>query len=382
MKKTMQNLGVFLLAAVLLAGGAAAVEPPPETSAASAILMEADGGTVLYESNADAQMLIASTTKIMTALVVLEQCSPDEPVTVSAVHTAVEGSSMYLQPGQTCTVEELLYGLMLVSGNDAALALAEHTSGSVEGFAALMNEKAAALGCENTAFVNPHGLNAEGHYSSARDLARIMAAAMENERFCSIAGAKTYTFGEQTYRNHNRLLWSCDGVIAGKTGYTMAAGRTLVSCAERNGMRLVCVTLGDPDDWVDHAALYDWGFANYRPLRFERGEVQARLPVISGLQQEAAVVLEEDAGLAVPIGTDYGVHLEAPAFVFAGIREGQYAGWLVVTCEGKELGRMKLVYAETIEMNENAALTGWERVGRLWRLANCCDVLCTHSGNK
>ena len=374
MRQTIRQMGVLLLAAVSLAGSVSAIEAAPETSASAVMLMEADGGTVLYESTADAKMLIASTTKIMTALVVLEQCSPDEVVTVSAANTAVEGSSMYLQPGKAYTVEELLYGLMLVSGNDAALALAEHTAGSVEAFAALMNDKAAALGCENTSFANPHGLNADGHYSSARDLARIMAEAMENEEFRTITGTRSYTLGTQSYINHNRLLWSCDGVIGGKTGYTMAAGRTLVTCAERNGMRLICVTLGDPDDWTDHAALYDWGFANYQPLRFAADEVQTRLPVVSGTERDVAVVLAEDAGLALPVGTDYGVHLEVPAFVFAGIREGQHAGWLVVTCGGEEQSRMKLVYADAVEIDENAALTGWERAGRLWRLANCCEI--------
>lgn len=376
MKQTIQRMGIFLCAVLLLAGSlsAAAVENAPETSAAAVVLMEAEGGTVLYESNADAQMLIASTTKIMTALVVLERCSPDELVTVSAANTAVEGSSMYLQAGKAYTVEELLYGMMLVSGNDAALALAEHTAGSVETFAALMNEKAAALGCENTSFANPHGLNADGHYSSARDLARIMAEAMENERFRTITGTRSYTLGMQSYINHNRLLWSCDGVIGGKTGYTMAAGRTLVTCAERSGMRLICVTLGDPDDWTDHAALYDWGFANYQPLRFAAGEVRTQLPVISGTEPEVAVALAEDAGIVLPAGADYGVHLEMPPFVFAGIRKGQHAGWMVITCGGEERGRIQLVYADAVEIDENAALTGWERVGRLWRLANCAEI--------
>ena len=369
MKEKIRRLGIFLLSVIVLTGTVQAVEAAPLTSANAVMLMEAESGTVLYESNADAQMLIASTTKIMTALVVLEQCSSDEIVTVSATNTAVEGSSMYLQPGKAYTVEELLYGLLLVSGNDAALALAEHTAGSVEAFAALMNEKAAALHCTNTAFVNPHGLNADGHYSSARDLALIMAAAMKNEEFRKITGTKNYTLGTQTYINHNRLLWSCDGVIGGKTGYTIAAGRTLVSCAERNGMRLICVTLSDPDDWKDHAALYDWGFRNYTQVQFSAGETCAQLPVISGTSSEVAIAFAEDCSLVLPAGTEYSTSLELPAFVFAGVRRGQCAGWMVFTGNGAELGRAKLVYASDADVNENAALTGWERTGRLWRLA-------------
>ncbi|MGI6012801.1 MAG: D-alanyl-D-alanine carboxypeptidase family protein [Oscillospiraceae bacterium] len=369
MRNRIRQLGLALFAVMILMQSAMALESAPSTSAGAVMLMEADSGTVLYEANADAQMLIASTTKIMTALVVLEQCSPDEMVTVSASNTAVEGSSMYLQPGKAYTVEELLYGLLLVSGNDAALALAEHTAGSVEAFAALMNEKAAKIGCKNTAFVNPHGLNADGHYSSARDLAMIMAEAMKNEEFRMITGTKNYTLGTQTYINHNRLLWSCDGVIGGKTGYTIAAGRTLVSCAERDGMQLICVTLGDPDDWKDHTALYDWGFSNYQHLQFSANETYAQLPVISGTSSEVAVTLAEDCGLVLPASAEYSMILELPAFVFAGLHRGQYAGWLVVTSAGEEIGRAKLIYAEDAAIDENVALTGWERTGRLWRLA-------------
>ena len=166
---------------------------------------------------------------------------------------------MYLKPGETVRVEELLYGLLLCSGNDAALALTE-CAGGPEPFVALMNEKAAALGMTHTSFANPNGLDAEGHYSTARDMAVLAAAAMEEPTFRRICSSRAVTIGQRTMENHNRLLRQVEGCVGLKTGYTKAAGRTLVSCAERDGCRLIAVTLRDGDDWADHAALYEYGF--------------------------------------------------------------------------------------------------------------------------
>lgn len=229
-----------------------------QLSAAAAILMDADSGEVLYEKDAARRMRIASTTKIMTALVVLEQASLDDTITVTQAHMA-EGSSMYLKPGETVRVEELLYGLLLCSGNDAALALTECAGGAAP-FVALMNEKAAALGMAHTSFANPNGLDAEGHYSTARDMAVLAAAAMDDPTFRRLCSSRCVTIGSRTMENHNRLLRQVEGCVGLKTGYTKAAGRTLVSCAERNGCRLIVVTLRDGDDWADHAALYEYGF--------------------------------------------------------------------------------------------------------------------------
>ena len=240
-----------------------AVAEAVEVSATAAVLLDADTGQVLYEKNGDEQMLIASTTKIMTALVVLEQAGLDDTVTVTRDHMA-EGSSMYLKPGETVRVEELLYGLLLCSGNDAALALTE-CAGGLEPFVALMNEKAAALGMTHTSFANPNGLDAEGHYSTARDMAVLAAAAMEEPTFRRICSSRAVTIGQRTMENHNRLLRQVEGCIGLKTGYTKAAGRTLVSCAERCGCRLIAVTLRDSDDWADHAALYEYGFCLTAP---------------------------------------------------------------------------------------------------------------------
>lgn len=242
-----------------------AVAEALEVSATAAVLMDADMGQVLYEKNGDRQMLIASTTKIMTALVVLEHAAPDDVITVTPNHMA-EGSSMYLRAGETVRVEELLYGLLLCSGNDAALALTE-CAGGLTPFVALMNEKASALGMAHTSFANPNGLDADGHYSTARDMAVLAAAAVENPTFRRICSSRSVTIGQRTMENHNRLLRQVEGCVGLKTGYTRAAGRTLVSCTERDGCRLVAVTLQDGNDWADHAALYDYGFRLTAPRR-------------------------------------------------------------------------------------------------------------------
>ncbi len=259
---------VLLLCTVLILVGAEPCRAEEiSTSAVAAILMDADTGEVLYEKNAHRQMLIASTTKILTALVALEQGSLQQEITVTAEHM-VEGSSMYLKVGETVTVEQLLYGLLLCSGNDAALALADACCGSVEAFVAEMNRKAQQIGMDNSSFANPNGLDAEGHYSTAHDMARLAAVAAVDPTFVRLCSTIQVSTAGRTMSNHNRLLRSVPGCIGMKTGYTMAAGRTLVTCAVRNGRTLVAVTLHDGDDWADHTALYEYGF---RKINDEEG---------------------------------------------------------------------------------------------------------------
>ena len=170
---------------------------------------------------------------------------------------------MYLREGEKLSVRELLYGLLLHSGNDAATALACHIAGSEAEFARLMNEKAAELGMENSSFENPHGLDGEARHASARDMALLTAAALDNALFCEIVATKEISLAGRSFKNHNKLLWNCEGVIGVKTGYTKAAGRTLVSACAREGSTLICVTLCDGDDWNDHSRLYDWAFENF-----------------------------------------------------------------------------------------------------------------------
>ncbi len=337
-------------------------------SAKAAILMHADSGRVLYEKNADERMLIASTTKIMTAIVVLEHCELDDLVEVDSRSAGIEGSSMYLKAGESYTVEDLLYGLLLVSGNDAASALALHVADSMEEFAELMNAKAAELGLTESSFKNAHGLDEEGHYSTARDMAKLAAYCIGNEDFARIAGTVSHTVGEQTLVNHNRLLREYDGCLGLKTGYTMAAGRTLVTCAERDGARYVCVTLNDPDDWDDHKALYDWAFANYSFAEVIPAGLSYEVPLISGAEMTAPAETEGAAYALIQNGESYDMELELPAFAFAPISEGERAGRAVACSDGQEIASVRIVYSEDVEMDRELKLTPGERFLRFWVL--------------
>ena len=337
-------------------------------SAKAAMLMHADSGRVLYEKNADEHMLIASTTKIMTAIVVLEHCELDDLVEVDSRSAGIEGSSMYLKAGESYTVEDLLYGLLLVSGNDAASALALHVADSMEEFAELMNAKAAELGMTESSFKNAHGLDEEGHYSTARDMAKLAAYCMGNEDFARIAGTVSHTVGEQTLVNHNRLLREYDGCLGLKTGYTMAAGRTLVTCAERDGARYVCVTLNDPDDWDDHKALYDWAFANYSFAEVIPAGLSYEVPLISGAEMTAPAETEGAAYALIQNGESYDMELELPAFAFAPISEGERAGRAVACSDGQEIASVRIVYSEDVEVDRELKLTPGERFLRFWVL--------------
>lgn len=251
--------------------------PKPHISASNAVLLEANSKRVLYEKESDKQVPIASITKVMTAIVAIEYGQLDDVVSVSERAIQTEGSSIYLKKGEKMTLEDLLYGLMLRSGNDAANAIAEHIGGSIEGFVHLMNEKAAYIGMTRTNFMNPHGLDDENHYSTAYDIAILMSYAMENDIFQTVSSTKSYMSSNRTYawHNKNKLLTSlyeyCNG---GKTGFTRRAGRTLVTTAQKNEMDLIAVTLNAPDDWNDHIALYEWGYLTYELIQLERERKQ------------------------------------------------------------------------------------------------------------
>ena len=319
----------------------------PGVSAHSAIVMHS-GGQVVFEKNADEKMLIASTTKIMTALVVLENCALDEMVEILPEYCGTEGSSMYLKPGDSYTVLELLQGLLLVSGNDAAVALACHTAGDLDSFVALMNAKVFALGMENSSFANPHGLDTEGHYSTARDMAKLMCACMENGDFAQITATKSCTVGGQTLYNHNKLLSGCQGCIGGKTGYTESAGRCLVSCTERDGTRYVCVTLSAPDDWNDHKKLYHWAFAHYTNRSIIDESVGFDIPVLSGARETVRAVPERELSLFLPTDTELVLLAEMPRFTFAPVKQGEAAGRILVLQDDRLLAEIRLIYEESV----------------------------------
>ena len=317
-------------------------------SAESAVLMEAETGRVLWEQDARTPRLIASVTKLMTALVALESGHGlEETVTVAPEWAGVEGSSIYLQPGEEITLEALLYGLLLQSGNDAAAAVAGFCGGSQEAFVAAMNWKAAELGMAGTRFENPSGLDGEDHRSTAYDLALLARACLENETLAGMVSAKSVTFGTRTFTNHNKLLWRYEGCVGLKTGYTQAAGRTLVSAAEREGMTLICVTLDAPDDWSDHAALLDLGFARYRVERCAAaGEALCRLPVEGSLAPFCPVTAAGEAALCLAEGerAQRVLRLSAPA-LSAPVPAGTPVGEVLWLLEGEVLARAPLVTA-------------------------------------
>ena len=220
-------------------------------------------GTVLQACNADAALPMASTTKIMTALLICEDCDLDRVVTVPDCAVGVEGSSIYLKKGEEIDVRDLLYGLMLRSGNDSATALAVIHSGSVDKFTDDMNARARELGAMSTHFTNPSGLPDDDHYTTARDLCAIARAAMQNVIFRKVVGTKNWNGAYRSYSNKNKMLYNYDGATGVKTGYTMKAGRCLVSSAMRDGMEIVTVVLNEYDMYGKSAALLDYGFENY-----------------------------------------------------------------------------------------------------------------------
>lgn len=260
-------LGMLCLQQV---GLAANNQAPPPTSAETAALIDVQSGRILLEKDSDKRMRIASLTKIMTAIVAIEQGNINDIVTVSKNAYRKEGSSIYLKLGEKIKMEDLLYGLMLRSGNDAAVAIAEHVGGSVEGFARLMNEKAAYIGMANSHFTNPHGLDdSKDHYSTAADMARLTAYALKNPVFKKIVSTQVTTIsneGEKWDRklaNKNKMLRIYQGADGVKTGYTKLAKRCLASSATRNGQQLAIVVLNDSRDWDDSMKWMDYGFANY-----------------------------------------------------------------------------------------------------------------------
>ena len=327
------------------------------TSASSAILMDVDSGRVLYEHNADAKMLIASTTKLLTALVAIREGDLNDVVTVSREAAYTEGSSMYLKAGEQLTLETLLYGLLLCSGNDAAVAIAEHISGSQEKFAAAMNETARAIGMERSSFANPNGLDHEDHYSTARDMARLACAAVENETLMRMASTKSVTIGGRTMTNHNKLLSQLEGCIGLKTGYTMAAGRTLVSCVEKNGQRLVAVTLQDGNDWADHAALYDYGFAAYpAKLGASLGQMIQRADVENGMSAAVPLVAADSFSWPLAAGETLELEVELSGRLRAPLRAGDRVGQAVFSVNGKEVGRVALLCGADVAPRMESAL--------------------------
>ncbi len=332
-------------------------QAPEGLSARSAVLMDAASGRLLYEKNGFERLPMASTTKIMTAILAVENCAMDDVVTVSPVASGVEGSSLWLEIGEKLTVEQLLYGLMLKSGNDAAVALAEHIAGSVDAFAAMMNRRASELGMYNTHFETPNGLDSENHYTTARDMAVMTRHAMTLPKFREIVGAKNASIPwqgkdwDRSLKNHNKLLWQYEGCTGVKTGYTKKSGRCLVSSALRDGRELIAVTLNAPDDWNDHTRMLDYGFTDFETaVLAEKGRLWDKITIDS---EEVGLVCADGFAASLPLGYGGGVEYGVETADFSlPIKKGRKLARLYMFWEGELLGGVDLLADRDIAKKE------------------------------
>ena len=301
------------------------------TSAKAAAVINGDTGEVIYAANADENLPMASTTKIMTALLLCENADLNEEITVTADMLRVEGSSMGLLAGARVTYHDLLYGMMLASGNDAANVTAISIAGTVEKFAEMMNKKAEELGLKSTHFVTPSGLDADGHYTTARELALLAAYALKNEDFAKAAASESavLNYGNPPYRrsltNHNKMLKLFDGAVGVKTGFTKKSGRCLVSAARRDGKLAVAVTLNDPDDWNDHANLLDYGLNSIKQTNYSPQISCYNIPVI-GSEQEQIEVFIEPYTVNTLETENISCDIRLPKFIYAPIAKGDILG--------------------------------------------------------
>ncbi len=355
MKKLRSLMAVLCVTILSLWQGAAQAEEEIDSSAHSAVLIDANTGQILLSHNAHEALPMASTTKVMTALMALEYGGLDEVVTVGRNAYGVPGTSIYLGLGEKITLGDLLYGLMLASGNDAAVAIAEHIGGDAQHFCQMMTMRAQELGCADTVFVNPNGLPAKGHHTTAHDLALIAREAMAHDLFRQIVSTQraSIPWEGRSYprilNNKNKLLSTYDGATGIKTGYTKAAGRCLVFGAKRDGLEVIGVVL-NCGDWFNEATrLMDAGFQRYEGFTaLSAGENVRLLPVTDGKQQTVQVQAGETLYAPIPKGSIPVLMYELPDEVEAGIDAGEEIGQAVLMLGGKQLASVPLVAAETI----------------------------------
>ena len=366
MKKTTALLAVFA-ALTLLCPPAQAVS----THASCAILMDAESGRVLYEQKIHEPRLIASITKLMTALVAVEQGGDlEQVVTVKGEWLGSEGSSIYLTAGEEITLRGLLYGLLLQSGNDAAMVIACHTAGSEDEFVARMNEKAVQLGMEDSSFANPSGLNDDNHYSTAYDMALLAQACLANQTVAEICATRSITIGTRTFVNHNKLLHRYEGCVGMKTGFTERAGRTLISAATRDGQTLICVTLNDGDDWNDHMKLLDYGFAAYpRQSLCTGGEEHGTVRVEGSLIPAVKAVTAGEVGYPLREGERLEVELELADLAEAPVLKNGVLGRLIWRLDGEPVAQVELVSAWDVSRDVREPLGFWQRLRGLFGAA-------------
>lgn len=346
----------------------------PIISAQKAAVIDVETGQVLYDKHINVKSFPASLTKVLTTIVALEEGELDDVVTVSKRAAYQEGSSIYLEVGEKLKLEDLLYGIMLASGNDASMAVAEHISGSIEGFADLMNEKARQMGAVNSNFVNPSGLPDPDHYSTAYDLAMIMRYALKNEVFREITATKHKTIPWSSndwgrgLRNHNKLLWSYKDITGGKTGYTKAAGRCLLASSLKEEREVVAVVLDDPDDWFDIRSLLDYGHNEYEFKEVvRRGDSVYNLDWEESLEGDLDLLTEKSIRLLVPrngkIKMTKSIYLKEELEL--PIEKGENVGSLSITSNGRTLARIDLIAGKDLHYN-SLFLRLWDRINKLF----------------
>ncbi len=325
-----------------------------DLSAQSYILIDSQTGRVLYERNAHRKMPMASTTKIMTALVALEKGNIDDKVVIKKESVGVEGSSIYLRDGEILSLKDMLYGLMLRSGNDAAEAIAIHIGGDLDSFVSLMNKKAQSIGALNTNFANPHGLHHDLHYSTAYDLALITKAAFSYDEFANIVRSKSYVADREEnnyFYNKNKTLWEYTGGDGVKTGYTMRSGRCLVSSASKNGMRLIAVSLNAPNWFNDNYKLLDYGFNNYKEfLIYDKGQFMKKTNVINGNKEFVNLVSENSFFYPLKDGEreKITVSIDVPSDIQTPIERGDRIGYINTYFDGQLINKSNLIAKDAI----------------------------------
>lgn len=360
---------ISLWTAVFAAASVRCYASEPHCSAKSAVLIEAETGTVLYQKDIHTRRAMASTTKIMTAILTIEAGNLDEEFTVDPLAIMVEGTSMGLREGDIVSRRDLLYGIILPSGNDAANAAAVSVAGSIPSFVQLMNEKAAELGLVNTHFVTPSGLDAAGHYTSAYDLAMLTAYAMKNELFREIAACKSkeLEYGNPPYSrtlyNSNKMLSRYDGAIGVKPGFTDDARRCLVSAAERNGTTLIAVTLNDADDYNDHSAMLDYGFTKVKAYPLDT--VCTSRVQVAGSGADIGVYAEQ---ATLSLTAEQRQRLKRtvllPRFVYGSVEKGAQLGEMLYSIDGKVVKSVPLFADSKADLTENE-LTFLQKILRL-----------------
>lgn len=355
------------------------VPKPPQIRSHAAVLMEAETGRLLFQLNAFQRRAPASTTKIMTAIVALERGNLNDVVTVSKYAASIHGSSMRLRAGMQYTLDDLLYGMLMLSGNDAATAIAEHIGGSVQGFAELMNRKAVEIGAVNSHFVNPHGLDHPNHYTTAYDLAVMTRYAMRLPYFAQAVSTRSKTVSpenqprEWTLSNTNRLLWSYEGASGVKTGTTGSAGNCLVASATRDSVTLYSVVLNSGNRWNDSARLLDWGFQTFAVVPvLPAGNEVTRVPVLQGMRADVAAVAGEPLTVVVPRTLAPVVTWEVEASpVRAPVFPGQPIGTVYALVNSQVVNQTPLIAIDAVEEKIwwQLLLRWWLELWRLfWRM--------------